>query len=419
MTLISVVMAFTLLALVIGPAAYLVAQTTLISGQTRSRVVAANLAQSALSTIQAQSEYDFAQIVDSEIGTTTNTTTVGGITYTVTTETYWSPGDDSAGACGSSGTSPTGVNPLLSATATVTWANIGANPPVSVTSAYHPPSSVFSPNDGTIIIDVVNGSGQPQPDVTAAVTDGPTAISNANGCIVFPNITPGTATVALSPPSGYTYVDPTGDTSPSTVLGITASDTTEYTFEYAQAASIAYSAPTGEAIPWGLGITLGSPGLPNTESDYFTETGPGTLADVFPTPDNYALVIGSCVPFSSYSSEEGPTIATTPGSATSTVIAGTPLTVTVDSSSGTPVSGAEISITNTDSSGTADADCGPSGGISPTATDVTTTNSAGSATILAPLGSFTVSASSGGNTGTSTVQTPTPGSATDVTITLS
>jgi len=416
MTLISVVMAFTLLALVVGPAAFLVAQTTLLSGQTRDRVVAANLAQSALSTLQSQTEYDFAQVVNSDIGTTTTTTTVGGITYTVTTDTYWSPGNDSAGACGTSGTSATGVNPLLSSTVTVTWPNIGVNPPVRITSAYHPPSSVFSPNDGTIIIDVVNGSGQPQPNVTATVQNGATAVSDANGCVVFPNISPGSATVTLGPPSGYTYVDPTGDPTPDAVLGITAGDSTDYTFEYAQAATIDYTAPpTGEVVPWDLGITLGSPGLPNVESDYLTSAGPGTISNVFPTPDNYALVIGSCIPFSEYASSDSPTITTTPGSTASAVIEGTPLIVTVDSSSGTPVSGASISLTNTDSSGNADTDCG----VSATANNITTTGTTGTASILAPFGSFTISASEGGNTGTSTVQTPTPGETTDVTITLS
>ncbi|MHB8190036.1 MAG: hypothetical protein ACYDHP_06395 [Ferrimicrobium sp.] len=405
LSLISVIVAFTLLAVVIGPAALLLEQTAMVSAQTRSRIVAANVAQSTLEILRAQTTYSFASVINTKLGTSQSVQTVGGIPYAIDTTLYWTPGGYAPGGCGATTNGSATLQPLLSATVAVTWPALGSQPPVTLTSAFHPPAGAFSPLDGAALVDVVGSSGTGQVGVGVTVT-GPSPVATVNtstvtdssGCALVPFLPAGTYQVTLSPPTGSLYVDPSGNTAPTSTVGVTVGTTTSTQLQYDSAASIVLVNPpppsgsgVAPVVPWSLGVALGSTALPGDETRYFTLSAPSTLSDIYPAATGYALYLGTCIPYTAYPGTNAPTpVTVAPGATATTTPLGTPVTITVVQG-GNPVSGATVSLTQTNTNGTPLIDCV----AAPNASDIATTDANGQATILAPFGYVTLTIQDG------------------------
>ncbi len=410
MSLVSVVIAFAVVASVVGPAALLLEKAVTLSTLTRSQLVAGNLAQSQLEVIRSEAGNSFAQLA-SNVGTTSATQQVGGTAYTVATDVFWSPGTTDPSGC-SPGSSPQqSLNPVLSATVTVTWPRMAPLNPVHATTSFHVPGGFESLATGSLLVSVSDQTGAPAAGVPVQITPSGTssgssssASTNANGCAFFPFQQPGTFTVSLSSPSGYTYVDPNGNATPQQDATVSVQSTSQVQFTYAQASTLDLSVNgstdlSGLSIPFGLGISAGSSSLPGDETRYF---GTQPLTNIFPSSSGYQTWLGSCYNYTNFPGTGlAPNTAVAPGSTVQIPLIATPISVTV-TSSGQPVPQATVTLEETASDGSPNTNCAMSAGP----VTVGTTNSSGQLSFYAPVGYVVI----GVQSSSGTIQYPSTGS---------
>jgi Tfp pilus assembly protein PilV len=358
-SIISVVIAFSMFVAVLAPAALLIQQSTLVSGDVQSRIIAANLATKQLELVRSQASYAFAQLVDNYLGTSTSTVPIGSVDYSITQNLQWSPGAYSPGGCGSSANGNTQLQPVLTATVSVTWpAKPAHEPPTSETSTFTPPVGQYSATSGDISIQVLSASGTGQPSIPVTVT-GPsgspsstTVNTDSNGCAFFPFLQIGSYQVSLqSPSANMVFVDPTGNTNPSTTVGVEIGQISTYQFSYDQAATLTLPAPPSNyTVPSAVGLTLASPNLPGlgtiikTPLPTTSANGETTISGLFPFPGGYQIWLGDCYTYQSGAQFSGvATSAVSGGSTTLAALGEYPAQIQVELN-GAPVAGAQVSV---------------------------------------------------------------------------
>ncbi len=106
---------------------------------------------------------------------------------------------------------PSCTNPsadYIQTTSTVTWANMGGQPPVTVTSVLTPPIGSIDPTNGSLAVSVQNAAGAGAAGMNIGIT-GPSSASETTatgGCALFGDLPAGTYGVSVTPSVG-TYVD--------------------------------------------------------------------------------------------------------------------------------------------------------------------------------------------------------------------
>jgi hypothetical protein len=415
------VIAFAVLITVIAPAAYLIQKAASVSTLSRQQLAAANLAQSQLEQLRSEASQSFAALA-AQVGSHSSQTTIGTTTYSVSWDIYWTPGTSDPNGCSAGQSGSEQLNPILATSISVTWPNMAPLNPVRITSGFRIPPGLQSLNTGALLVAVTNQSDSPvagvnvsvQPDSAGA---GPASAvaTDANGCAFFPFEPPGNYQVSLSAPSGSTYVDPSGNTDPSQVVVVQASQTSNANFQYAPAASVTFTPSNQSAlVPWAVGVSLASPSLPGDQTRYFQSD---QANNIFPEA-NYSAWLGSCYTLTSLPSNVSPPETQVTSGTNNTVdLLATPVTVTVTSNN-QPVVGAEIQIEQTTSSGSQNPNC--IYGSQPVS--VGTTNSNGNITFLAPIGYMEIIVNDAGTTttypGNSTALDTTSGTAQNVAISL-
>lgn len=445
LSLISVIIAFSMFVAVLAPAAALLQQGTLVSGNVQNQIIAANLATKQLELIRSQADYSFATLVDNYLGTTSTTVPIGSTTYTLTQTLEWQPGNYSAGGCGTNANGNASLQPVLTATTTVSWPSMNAlQKPATVSTFFTPPVGQYSANSGDISVQVLSATGSGQSDIPVTVT-GPsggtttstTVDTDSQGCAFFPFLAPGSYTASLTSPSGKNYVDPSGNGAPSTTLGVVTGTIATYQFSYDQAAALTLPAPNdGYSLPGGFGVTLASPNLPGLGTivnDTIPSPGSNgsiTFDNLFPFPSGYDVWVGSCYTYQQGAGFSGVTASgVTPGSTTTAKLAFAPVQIEVVDSSGNPVAGAQVSVNVMDpSSGSTppyDVSCPGTSSTNYQFTAVPSTT-AGQNLVEVPVGYLQFVATSGSATGTyplATASTPyvdlTSGTGGPIVITLS
>jgi hypothetical protein len=135
----------------------------------------------------------------------------------------------------------------LQTTSTVTWANMGVDKPVVVSSQLSPPLGSISAGNGGLAVSVASLTGA-IPGVNVQIT-GPSSASSttdATGCALFGDLPAGTYTVTADPGAGA-YVDQkTGAVVSSgnpdtTTAGVSAGGVTGVSFAIAAPGTITYS----------------------------------------------------------------------------------------------------------------------------------------------------------------------------------
>jgi Tfp pilus assembly protein PilV len=386
-SLISVLVSIAILGVIIAPATYLIESGASLNAQGRREVTASNLAQSELQILEAQGNQSFQNLVN-QLGTTRYTRTVGPTAYTVTTSIYWTQGTTDPAGCSANSTSAQSLEPTLTATVSVTWANMAPFDPARATTAFHVPVGYTSPGTGAVLVVVQNQLGDPDQGIpvvlTSSSTMSTTTVTDAQGCAYFPFLAPGSYTVAIASPQGQVWTDPTGNETPSSTLAVSAGSNAQANFTYAQAATLDLTTPGASvSVPWSLGVSIGSTSLPGGETRYFA--GPGPLGDIFPAPSGYQAWLGECYLYTSFPGTDlGNVTAPGPGATASIALLGQIVNLTV-TANGAPVAGASVSLTETSSSGTPLAGCaaGPS-------TAIGTTDASGQLSFLAPVGWLTL-----------------------------
>jgi prepilin-type N-terminal cleavage/methylation domain-containing protein len=225
---------------------------------------------------------------------------VDNVAYTVTRETRWeSVGDGVATPC-DDGTSDELA--YLHVTVKVTWPALGTRPPVTMDTLLTPPKGTYSTlqTQSHIGIKVIDADGKPQAGVRVSATStvgtaGP-ELTESDGCALLEHLRPGDWTATVSNPG---YVSPSGDATAQIRVHLEASQLWRGTIEYDKAATIqaSFVAPTGYELPQGvdhLPVTIGNSGLQPIGARVLTDPVALAAAQLWPYPSGYEVWAGGC-----------------------------------------------------------------------------------------------------------------------------
>lgn len=196
------------------------------SGNSKSRAIAADLAQQDLERMRAFRAKNLSNLDE------TRTRTVVGVDYEVRSSAVWV--NDGSGSRRCALTS--GRADYLRITSTVTWQEMRGGDPVTETSLYAPPSGSFG-DEGNLGVEVLDRDALGVSGVTVSVT-GPqnrTGSTDSEGCIFFAFLPEGDYTVTISK-SGY--VDPNGNPSITSVFGVQGGTTQVQPVDYDRAGTV-------------------------------------------------------------------------------------------------------------------------------------------------------------------------------------
>lgn len=166
------------------------------------------------SDAQALAEQDQARLhglsIDelANINRTLPTVTLDGVPFTVREQATFISDSTQSQTC----SNPT--TDYVQAVSTVTWANMGGSSPVTQTGIITPPIAETANGQGGLAVAVTGTGGAGVQGMTVTIS-GPasaTMTTDANGCVLFGDLTPGTYTIDVYS-YGPTYVDQSTGTS--------------------------------------------------------------------------------------------------------------------------------------------------------------------------------------------------------------
>jgi Tfp pilus assembly protein PilV len=195
------------------------------AGTNRSRSVASNLAKDEQ---QRMRSLDVSQSLSNYRGTQTKT--VAGVDYTVTSRTDWVRDDSGQVSC----TTDKNAVQYLKLTTTVTWPRMNGTQPVLQESLLASPVGEYGTNVGTLVVQVSKADGSPAPGLSVGAA-GLSDVTNALGCAVFANVTAGSTVVNLSSPG---WVTPAGAPAISDPVTVVAGQTTLNAQQYDVAGTV-------------------------------------------------------------------------------------------------------------------------------------------------------------------------------------
>ncbi len=401
-TIIEVVVASTLLLVAFVAAAGLFEEGTRVSGDTRLRVVAAQLASAAIEKVRGPAADPARFTTSITPGQTVFTQTVNGLKFTITQDMQWVGQRSTTSACDSGGA---GSNAILEVNESVTWAGAGPTAPVQSTTALAAPAGAYSAATGSIAAKVLNAAGLPASDVQVSIAGGASQsqATTPEGCAFFPFLSPGAYTVSVTAGTGVSDQE---QLTPSQSTSVTIGQTSSLTFNYDTAATIMVTGWSGSTATPATNIPVG---IANTGlqpySQYSYAPGTTSLSPLFPYPSGYTVFAGNCTdnnplgrdtsrnPF--YANPGTSPVTVTPGSTTSTTVPLYDLPVSVTNSGGTPVA-ATLTATETSFSAPYTAVCTNGGGSGSLPTlGLVSTGAPGTSTTAIPLGHWTISATAG------------------------
>ncbi|HLZ38294.1 MAG TPA: prepilin-type N-terminal cleavage/methylation domain-containing protein [Mycobacteriales bacterium] len=160
LTLVETVVALTVFAIVSAALAAVILNTTALSRNNRSRVVAASLAAGELET--AREEAGRLSVVRLEQGSSTSTRTVGETTYTIRRSATWTKTTATADSC----TTAAGAtdNAYLRVSVDVTWSGTNGKARVHADTLLTPALGTFSYATGNIAVRVTDRDNRGSPD---------------------------------------------------------------------------------------------------------------------------------------------------------------------------------------------------------------------------------------------------------------
>lgn len=284
-TLLELVVAISLFALVALAVGTTVDSTLNLTRNNRNRSVAANLASQEMDRVRSA---EFATLAPE-----TSTVEVDGAEYTVRRELTWVPESATSSPCDGTGGSPT----MLRVRVEVTWPAMRGVRPVVSDTVLSPPVGAYDPNTGHLAVKVLDRAAAAPPGITVTVTGPESRLLpvNSEGCAVFAFLVPGTYEVSLGTPG---YVDRQGDATPTALVGVSVGASTPLQLDYDRAASIdvllleAGGAPAPEGVP----VVVGNTELLPAGTKVFTGSGDArSVGDLFPSTGGYQLWVGDCL----------------------------------------------------------------------------------------------------------------------------
>jgi Tfp pilus assembly protein PilV len=411
-TVVEVVVASTLLVFSFLAAAKLFEAGTSVSGDTRMRVVAAQLASAELEDIRGPAADPARFTTTVAPGTTVTTKIVNGLKFTITQEMQWVAQSSTTSAC-DSGT--VGSNAILQVTESVTWPGAGPTAPVESSTTLSPPAGAYSQETGSIGVKVFDSNGAAASNKQVSIA-GPSPQSQATtpeGCAFFAFLTPGAYTVSVTAGTGV------GDQLqlvPSQTTSVTIGQTASLQFNYDTAATIQITGWSGSVATPATNIPIGLANSALTPyRQYSYAAGTTMLSPVFPAASGYTVFAGNCadhnpVGLNTSNAVFYPVPGTTavnvdPGMTTATTVKLYDLPIKVVNSSGVVQPNAVVTAAGTTgntSPYTAVCTNGSASGSLPTL-GLVTTSAAGTSTTAIPLGHWSVKAVVGAKQGTTKI----------------
>lgn len=224
------------------------------------------------------------------LGQTSRTVTNQAGTFTVTTTATWI---DLALATNPCNVGP-GVDPgrsYVRVHVEVTGGELGA--PQMADGLVYPEQTAPTEHTGTVTVQVSDNTGAPVPGVTVSLTGGSptsfTQVTGADGCVFIPDVPASTQwTVAISRP-GFITEEPNGQAAPGTV--VTELQNTQKLFTFAMPGTLTFTAGTA-AFPVPSGVPFAfTPDKRGLMPTSFTKY-PVTVSGLWPTLYNAQL--GTC-----------------------------------------------------------------------------------------------------------------------------
>lgn len=287
MTIIELLVAIVVFAVVASGVAIAMGSSLDLTRNNRNRSVGANLASVEMDKVRST---DFTTLAP---GRVTSTRTVDDVVYTIDRDSEWVSQNATTGACDS----PSGSKPAyLRVTVEVRWPNMSGVRPVSSQTILTPPVGAYDPNLGHIAVKVVDSAGAPASGHLVTV-DGPGGVktqTTADGCAFFAYLSEGSYTVSLGTTG---YVDRQGVNTPEQIAGVTVGTIKSVQFDYDQAATMVLTLGQDPSypLPDGLPVTIANTSLLPTGTRVVTGSGPTrTIFNLFPYQDGYQVWVGDC-----------------------------------------------------------------------------------------------------------------------------
>jgi len=390
-TLIEVMVAAIMIALVAGATLTGYAQVAHMTGTQRHRVEADSLAELDQARLRGLT---ITQLAGSQ-GNRSVSETIDGTTYTITSASQYVSGSTAAMSCTTGPTTTTADEVQI--TSTVTWSPGNDNRlPVVVHGLVTPAEG------GSLVITATDQNGAGLPGVTATPS-GPTTVSplatDANGCAIFGGLAGGSYTVGFADPG---YVDVNGNANPSQTKTVIPTETAGPVNEQmGQAATINATFST----KWGAGTVAATSdqivatqnlmtpafrlfGTHSTASNNAFSASVTTGATIFPFTSAYLVFAGGCDdPLTPASAEQS--VIVSPGGTSSVTLPEPAMLVMVWS--GTSASPGSLVSTKPDVTVTdTDAACGNAEDYPPT--QIPTASAGALANPGLPYGTYTVCA---------------------------
>lgn len=314
-SLVELLVAFTVLALVMTGVASTVTQSLRVTGDNRARIVATNVMTEELENLR------LGRFEDLPLGLTTHTVSRGQA-YTVRRQLQWVPVSATTSACMAPTTGAAAAPAYVRADVAVTWAGSLGQRPVSTQTILTPPVAGQDPYRGNVSVVVRDRDGRPGTNQTVRVT-GPgvsqTRTTDAEGCAFLVGLPAANYTVRLSSSLPGPWIDRTTLLAePTQVATVTAATTSRVEFEYdrASGASVTVSGRFGGTIPASIGIVLRNTAVSTDQIKFYAAaTQPVVFSPLFPYPAGYEVWAGRCTDANPSLVGGAPTtIGATPGS---------------------------------------------------------------------------------------------------------
>lgn len=403
-TVLEVIVAMTVLMVSLLGAALLFENTIVVSGNTRNRVVAANLATEAMEQVRssAADPQTFTSITQGQKVFAGAAQKVNGLQYTVTQNVQFVGQNSAQSSCDSPGSN---TGQIMQVQELVTWASMGGTKPVQAVTLLSPPVGAYSASSGSIAAKVTNSTGAVSPNIDVQIS-GPssqTQQTTSQGCAFFPFLAVGTYTVTI-------VGGGVGDQevlSPAQTASVSVGQTASLSFSYDTPGTITVTGWNPAAPPpaTNIPISVANSGI-QPYAHYSYPAGTTSLTPLYPYSSGYTVFAGNCRdnnPLGKdtnqtlfYSSGATAPLSVPPGGSASTTVVLYTLSLHVQNSAVpvVPVAAGTTSATETTTYPvpyTAVCTSGTATGTAPTL-GLVTTDASGNSITSVPLGHWTVTA---------------------------
>jgi type II secretory pathway pseudopilin PulG len=301
-TLMEMIVALMIFAVIASALLTLLLSTARMSGDTKSRSVAASIAASVIDEARALGPTEV------PAGGTHLTRTVGGRAYTVVRDAIFVKRGE-ATSCSSSG-----VLSYLRVNVTVSWDQLGSTKSVASDTLLTPRTGDLDATKGSVAVEVLDRTGAGVADVPVTLAPAGTAgvpsvqRTTRDGCAMFAFVAPGQYTASLAK-DGYT--DQTASSAPKTSTTVSAGTIAPVKFIFDQGATLRVSLvgedPARYPAPDDLRLTLYSPAVFGTSTNtrvfgvtspprrISSLTSPTVPLSLFPDNAGYGGWAGECL----------------------------------------------------------------------------------------------------------------------------